>query len=139
MSAAATLTARLGGKWHHAGFGEVRCPIHDDHDPSMTIRDGDRAPLVKCHLGCDARQIVTALRQMGHWPEMSEVWTASRGGVDDRRRREEETRRYLVSIWRKAQSILDTPAETYLRERGLRRDALAHGGRLDLHVHVGLP
>ena len=43
MSAAETLTSRLGGKWHHAGYGEARCPIHDDHDPSLTIRNGERA------------------------------------------------------------------------------------------------
>lgn len=120
MTAAATLTGRLGGKWHRAGYGEACCPVHDDHSPSLTIRDGDRAPLVKCHLGCDPRQIVTSLRLAGHWPEMSEVGTTSRGGGDDRRRREEETHRYLISVWRGAQPITGTPAETYLRERGIR-------------------
>jgi hypothetical protein len=86
----------------------------------MTIRDGDRAPLVKCHLGCDPRQIVTALRQSGHWPEVFQVGTPLRGGAYERQRREKETHRYLLSIWRGAQPITGTPAETYLRERGIR-------------------
>jgi putative DNA primase/helicase len=120
MTAAATLTARLGGKWHHAGYGEARCPVHDDHDPSLTIRDGDRAPLVKCHLGCDARQIVTALRLAGHWPEADDDRAARGSTADERRHRDERTREYLLSLWRSAQTITGTPAETYLRERGIR-------------------
>jgi hypothetical protein len=75
--------------------------------------------LVKCHRGCDPRQIVTALRQAGHWPESAD--DQARGATaDERQRREEETRRYLLSIWRSAQAITDTPAEIYLRERGIR-------------------
>ena len=69
MTEAESLTSRIGGRWR-GSYGEARCPVHDDHSPSLTIRDGDRAPLVKCHLGCDPRQIVTALRQAGHWPEV---------------------------------------------------------------------
>jgi putative DNA primase/helicase len=122
MSAAETLTSRLGGKWHHAGYGEARCPIHDDHDPSLTIRNGERAPLVTCFLGCERRQIVTALRQAGHWPEPEPTDGQARGSTsDERQRRAHETYRYLLSVWRAALPITDTPAETYLREeRGIR-------------------
>jgi hypothetical protein len=119
MSAARTLTARLGGKWHHAGYGEALCPVHDDHDPSLTIRDGERSPLVTCHLGCERRQIVTALRQAGLWPETDGGRDRGASG-DERRRREEETLHYLRSIWREAHQITGTPVETYLRERGIR-------------------
>jgi len=39
----------------------ARCPAHDDHRPSLSIRHvGDRV-LVKCWIGCPAADIVTAL------------------------------------------------------------------------------
>jgi putative DNA primase/helicase len=119
MTRAESLTSRLAGRWR-GSYGEARCPVHDDHSPSLTIRDGDRVPLVKCHRGCDPRQIVTALRQAGHWPEPADDHQARGATADERQRREEETRRYLQSIWRSAQAITDTPAEIYLRERGIR-------------------
>src|SRR3954452_20804886 len=72
MTGAETLTSRMGGRWR-GSYGEARCPVHDDHSPSLTIRNGDRAPLVKCHRGCDPQQIVTALRQTGYWPEVVQV------------------------------------------------------------------
>jgi putative DNA primase/helicase len=120
MNAARTLTARMGGKWHHAGYGEALCPVHDDHDPSLTIRDGQRSPLVTCHLGCERHHIVTALRRAGLWPEDTDDRRDKGATGDDRRRREEETLRYLRSVWREARRIAGTPAETYLRERGIR-------------------
>src|SRR5262249_53564311 len=76
--------------------------------------------LVKCHLGCDPTRIVTALRQAGHWPE-KEAQVAPPSGVSARRRRrEDKTRAYLLSVWRGSRPITGTPAETYLRERGIR-------------------
>jgi putative DNA primase/helicase len=118
MTPAAILTARLGGKWHRS-YGAARCPVHDDHDPSLTIRDGQRSPLVTCHLGCERRQIVTALRRAGLWPEDGTGHDKGATG-DERRRREEQTRRYLLSVWHGANRIAGTPAETFLRERGIR-------------------
>jgi len=62
---------------------------------------------------------VTALRQAGHWPEPTD--DQARGvTADERQRRAQETLRYLLSLWRAAAPIVDTPAETYLRERGIR-------------------
>src|SRR5215471_15445475 len=68
MTPAEVLTNRLvGGRWR-GSYGEALCPIHDDRSPRRTIRDGDKSPLVKCHRGCDPRQIVTALRRRRHGP-----------------------------------------------------------------------
>jgi hypothetical protein len=117
MTPAEDLTGRLGGRWH-GSYGEARCPVHDDRSPSLTIRDGERAPLVKCHRGCDPRHVVTVLRNTGHWPAVADKLSLT--SAADRRDREEETRRYLLSIWREARPLAGTPAETYLRERGLR-------------------
>jgi putative DNA primase/helicase len=117
MTPAETLTARLSGRWH-GSYGEARCPAHDDRSPSLSIRDGDRSPLLKCHRGCDPQDVVSALRRAGHWP----VETATQSSIataTERRRREEKARQYLISVWREARPIPGTPAEQYLRNRGI--------------------
>jgi hypothetical protein len=41
---------------------KARCPAHDDHDPSLSVTEGDDGTvLVKCHVGCTADAIVQAL------------------------------------------------------------------------------
>ncbi len=41
----------------------ARCPVpaHDDHDPSLTIREGDLGLLIKCWAGCSVDEICDAL------------------------------------------------------------------------------
>jgi putative DNA primase/helicase len=111
------LTSRLGGRWH-GSYGEARCPVHDDRSPSLSIRDGERALLIKCHTGCARLEIVNALRRAGFWPEHNKT-APLRGAAADRRLWEERTLRYLRSIWRDARPITETPAERYLRNRGI--------------------
>ncbi|MHB1286479.1 MAG: DUF7146 domain-containing protein, partial [Leptospirales bacterium] len=44
----------------------VLCPVHGDKRPSLSIRAGeDGKILVKCFSGCDGREILTTLREMG--------------------------------------------------------------------------
>jgi putative DNA primase/helicase len=117
MTPAETLTGRLGGRWH-GSYGEALCPVHDDRSPSLSIRNGEHAPLVKCHRGCDRRQIVSALRRAGHWPDADNNLPPGESAAE-RRRREEETRRYLLSVWRGSLPICGTPGEHYLRNRGI--------------------
>jgi hypothetical protein len=45
MTPAERLTTCLGGRWH-GHYGTAKCPAHDDHEPSLSIRDGERAPLL---------------------------------------------------------------------------------------------
>ena len=51
------LTQRVGpgrnGSW--------RCPAHDDHNPSLSIKATDDGVLVHCHAGCSQEDVVTAL------------------------------------------------------------------------------
>lgn len=62
------LTPRLvKGRWH-GRYGTAACPAHADRNPSLTIRDGDRAPLLKCKAGCTQNAIIRALRALGLWP-----------------------------------------------------------------------
>jgi putative DNA primase/helicase len=114
------LTGRLGGRWR-GSYGEACCPVHDDRSPSLSIRDGERAPLVKCHSGCDRRDIVSALRRAGIWPDDRDLRSRLHA-VPDRRAREDRTLRYLRAVWRESLPIVDTPAERYLRNRGIHRE-----------------
>ena len=68
----ATDVARaLGG--HHCGAGGYlcRCPIpthgkgNGDRRPSLSIKDGDEALLIKCHAGCNSRDVLDELRRRG--------------------------------------------------------------------------
>lgn len=54
---------RAGCKPRKHGHGyQSRCPAHEDDNPSLSIREGDRAPVVlKCFAGCTFEQIMGAL------------------------------------------------------------------------------
>lgn len=55
------MTTALGGSWH-GRYGMVRCPAHDDREPSLSISDGVTSILVKCFAGCDTAAVLSALR-----------------------------------------------------------------------------
>ncbi|HVC52759.1 MAG TPA: toprim domain-containing protein [Stellaceae bacterium] len=116
MTPGEALTARLGGRWHGT-YGEARCPAHDDRSPSLSIRDGDQAPLLKCHAGCDQRAVLAAIRSAGGAVEKCEP--RNNHTATERHRREAETRELVSKIWREARPIAGTLGESYLRERGI--------------------
>ena len=68
---AAELTAALKGRWH-GSYGSCLCPAHADHTPSLSVRQGDRAPLLHCHTGCEQVAIIDALKSGGLWPGRAE-------------------------------------------------------------------
>ncbi len=48
------------------------CPAHDDHNPSLSISDGeDGKVLVKCFAGCTQSKVIDALKAKQLWPEQS--------------------------------------------------------------------
>jgi hypothetical protein len=63
---AAQLANALNGK--RAGNSWLACcPAHEDHNPSLSIRqEGDRV-LLKCHAHCTQDAIIDALREQGLW------------------------------------------------------------------------
>lgn len=114
MTPAETLTGQLGGKWHRS-YGTARCPAHDDRTPSLSVRDGDTEPLLRCHAGCTSNVIIAELKRRGWW-----------GGFDrpeerprKLRRSAEDTRRYIVDIWRSCRPAVGTLADLYLTLRGI--------------------
>jgi putative DNA primase/helicase len=70
MSNAERIARALGGRRRTGGF-ICRCPVpghgkgKGDRNPSLLVKDGNRAPLFKCFAGCDPRQICDAMRHRG--------------------------------------------------------------------------
>ena len=61
---AETIAKALGGR--KAATWMARCPAHEDREPSLSIADGkDGKVLVRCHAGCDQRDVIAALRERG--------------------------------------------------------------------------
>jgi hypothetical protein len=61
-SVAHALEARRSGSGWMA-----KCPAHDDHNPSLSIRDSDGKVLVHCHAGCAQSDVIGALKARGVW------------------------------------------------------------------------
>ncbi len=117
----------LGGSWH-GSYGTARCPAHDDREPSLSIRDGiDGEPVFNCFANCDWRDIKDVLRARGLLPERGRGRGHQRcryrpptapkpRPVDvDQQQRMEFARRK----WNEAIPLTDSPADVYLRGRGL--------------------
>ncbi|WP_347264293.1 toprim domain-containing protein [Nitrobacter sp.] len=121
---AETIAKALGG--HRAGATWMaRCPAHDDSRPSLSISAGRHGKvLVRCHAGCDQRDLIAALSKRALWDATSKC----HGGIARKHRKklEREPDPYAkarteaaLAIWRVSQDIAGSPAETYLRSRGL--------------------
>ncbi len=64
---AETIAKALGGR-KAGGAWMACCPAHDDREPSLSIIDGNGGKvLVRCHAGCDQRDVIGALRSRGVW------------------------------------------------------------------------
>jgi hypothetical protein len=119
MIGAFELTRALGGRWY-GSYGTARCIMHDDQDPSLSILEGRRRPIVTCHAGCDWRDISDELRRLGLFADEPRDARPRRsvrkGSAGDRERRQREK---AVWLWSQRRPIQGTPAENYLRARGI--------------------
>lgn len=50
-----------GVRPHSTGRLSACCPAHEDRNPSLSIREGERAILVKCWAGCTIEEITRAM------------------------------------------------------------------------------
>ena len=124
------LVQRLGGRWTSSG-GMCRCPAHDDRTPSLSVRVGDRRLLFHCFAGCQTGNVIRALvaqRLLGTELRAGNVEAALAAADPGPRNRGAATR-----LWSAARSIQRSPAEGYLRRRGLGLEAS------DLRYHPGTP
>ncbi len=120
---AETIAKFLGGRKAGGGW-MVRCPVHDDREPSLSIRDGgDGKVLVHCHAGCDQGRVIAALRSRGFWNENAQrrfTSPARRAAAKNQPCRDNAKRtKAALSIWQSAAPADGTLVETYLRSRGI--------------------
>ena len=66
---AETIAKALGGR--KAGGGWLaRCPVHDDGEPSLSMRNGGAwRALVHCHAGCEQERVIAVLHSRGLWED----------------------------------------------------------------------
>ena len=112
---AADLVKRLGGIWTPGG-GMCRCPAHNDHTPSLSVRVGRTALLFKCFAGCETIDVMRAIRGL----DMS-IPAAGEGlaGSPSSPLSPSWLRRRAQDLWDEALPIAGTPAQTYLRRRAI--------------------
>ena len=123
------IVERLGGEWQRRG-GMCRCPAHDDHDPSLSVRPGERRLLFHCFAGCDTSKVIralSALRLIGPAPQSGEDAGPSPADPDRR------NRGAAARLWAAGHPLPKSPAEAYLRGRGLTQDVS------DLRYHPRTP
>jgi putative DNA primase/helicase len=114
MSAADAAQA-LGGRRSGGGY-EAPCPVpshgrgRGDRNHSLSLRDGDKGLLVKCHAGCNSLEVLAELRRQG----------LLQRGPDARPAPKRDLGEYARTIWHEARPISGTLAEEYLRRhRGI--------------------
>lgn len=104
----------LGGRWSRNG-GVCRCPAHEDRTPSLSVRVGRTRLLLHCFAGCGAAEILQALH--------ARKLLGARAAVDMNPAPVEADPDLLAKsamrIWSDARIIAGTPAERYLRNRGI--------------------
>jgi hypothetical protein len=125
MSKTETIARALGGEARSGRGWLVCCPAHEDRSPSLSLADGDGGRLlVQCFAGCEARDVLAALRERGLLADGKLAEQASRSS--NRRNIPAavagdtplEWSDRAERIWQAAVPIAGTPAEIYLRSRG---------------------
>jgi phage/plasmid primase-like uncharacterized protein len=124
---------RVGATWM------ARCPAHEDRKPSLSISAGrDGKVLVRCHAGCDQRDVIAILRQRSlwetTWKSRSRFTRKRQDRVSDEPDADDLKRSEAAqAIWHMSQSPEGTLVAAYLRSRGLVLPAST-----DLRFHPGL-
>jgi hypothetical protein len=122
MMTAEAIARALGGRRSGRSF-VCRCPAHEDRSPSLSITEGERAPLLKCFAGCDSRAVIAALERRGLWPA-TRLAVRVRPPLRKRPVAPPDQRRehFVRTLWEEACDPFDTPAHDYLLRRGLGLD-----------------
>jgi putative DNA primase/helicase len=141
---AAGIAKVLGGARRSGRWWSCCCPAHDDHTPSLSLRDGERGLIVKCWAGYDARDVLAELRRLAL---LGDDWrsdrapfppvTARRGSnanrsdrisvapvirSDDREAEARDLAQRIAwarRIWNAAREARSSPVAAYLTGRGI--------------------
>jgi putative DNA primase/helicase len=120
----ATLDARAvtllldKGRWH-GSYGTACCPSHGDRRPSLSIRDGERTVIYRCHSGCSSDDVARAVQGLLGGVE---VGTHVPDPEAERRAAEQAERRRAAawSIWQASGPDHDGLVRRYLNDRAIR-------------------
>ena len=118
---ARTITEALSGRWH-GSYGTALCPAHEDRTPSLSIKDGNKTLLLKCHAGCETTDVIEELKRRNLWEanqahvpvlqHATKLTNSAHAHVFDNPNRE-----HALAIWNESQPAENTLVETYLRSR----------------------
>jgi len=108
--------ARAAGAVVRGAELRLPCPVHDSSPETLAIRQGDRAPLWHCHAGCDPVDVRDGLLATGILVRRNSRHAPIAPGPSDRR----SPPRWIPGAWASASPLAGTPADDYLRSRGLR-------------------
>lgn len=149
---AAEISDALGGSRCGAGY-LARCPAHDDSTPSLSIADGQHAPvIVHCYAGCSQTAVIAALRKMGLWMDGKPMSDAEHRQTEKRvAARQREQKKAHAAAAKRARDIawwetVDAPADhPYLCAKKLPPRSLRMYtghlsiGHLDVHGALVVP
>lgn len=62
---AAAIASRLTKAKRTSSGWIACCPAHDDSTPSLSISDGNKGPVFRCHAGCTQDAVVNAIEALG--------------------------------------------------------------------------
>jgi putative DNA primase/helicase len=119
---AETIAIALGGRKVGAAWMAV-CPAHEDRKPSLAITYAkDGTVLVRCHAGCDQRDVIEALRARGLWQSQHTSGPRRKAGRIAPVEADPDIfqrAQAALAIWHASKAAHGTPVAIYLRSRGL--------------------
>ena len=94
----------------------MACPVHDSSPETLALRRGDAAPLWHCHAGCDPADVRDALLAAGILVRRTADARVAKPAAASAAT---APPRWVRTAWHAAVPIAGTPADAYLRSRGL--------------------
>ncbi len=128
---AAEIAHALGGKRSGKSF-MCWCPAHEDRAPSLSLTEGDRAPLLKCFAGCDSRDVIDACAGMGLWDTRAVAFAPAlrraRSNGPTTKPTDSDASPWRAAFGKAARDPRGTLAEQYLNGRGLELPPMIFAG-----------
>jgi putative DNA primase/helicase len=132
VRSAENIARHLAGRRCGNGF-ICKCPVHDDRSPSLSLKDGDTALLIKCFAGCSRESVLAELRRRGLLGEVLHPVVpltpkpSARPATPSAR---------ALEIWRQARSPIGTVVEAYLKSRKLELPTECAGDVIRFHSEL---